>query len=120
MWLVPTDVIWQQTLEILRNPQSFNRQVLDEYFNGKVQIFDITEFKKISQQDLNRRLNIFVATFNSLRRKDNKKSSLKVYQSQEDLMTCFENLNFKNYFDDDGKFSFANLLANLRPLMIVD
>lgn len=120
LWLVPTDVIRQQTLEILRSPDNFYRQVLNNAFNENVQIYDITEFRQIRTNDLSQKLNIFVATFNSLRREDKKKSGLKVYQSNEDLMPCFLNNDYQNYFGDEGEYSFANLLANVRPLMIVD
>ena len=120
LWLVPTDVIRQQTLEILRSPDNFYRQVLNNAFDENVQIYDITEFRQIRPNDLRQKLNIFVATFNSLRREDKKKSGLKVYQSNEDLMSCFVNNDYQNYFGDEGEYSFANLLANVRPLMIVD
>ena len=120
LWFVPTDVIRQQTLKVLREPRSFYRQVLDESF-GAVKIFDVTEFRQLNPQDLAQSLNIFVATFQSFRVKD--REGRKVYQANEFLEPCFRAIPRQEFFSVDehgGWKSFANLLAYLRPLMIVD
>ena len=111
LWLVPTDVIRQQTLKLLRDVRSFYRQVLDEAFKSAVKIFDVTEFRQLRPQDLNQSLNIFVATFQSFR--VNNKEGRKVYQPNEFLEPCFREIPAQEK-------SFGNLIAYLRPLMIID
>lgn len=112
LWLVPTDVIRQQTLKLLRDPKSFYRQVLDEAFKGCVKIFDVTEFRDLRPQDLTQSLNIFVATFQSFRVTN--KEGRKVYQANEFLEPCFRKIS------TPMEKSFGNLIAYLRPLMIID
>ena len=121
LWLVPTDTIRQQTLKLLREPKSFYRQVLDAAFNSAVKIFDVTEFRQLRPQDLIQSLNIFVATFQSFRVND--RDGRKVYQPNEFLEPCFREIPRQNYFEVDergGYKSFGNLIAYLRPLIIID
>lgn len=121
LWLVPTDTIRQQTLKLLREPRSFYRQVLDAAFKSAVKIFDVTEFRNLRPQDLMQSLNIFVATFQSFRVND--KDGRKVYQPNEFLEPCFREIPQQEYFligERGGYKSFGNLIAYLRPLMIID
>lgn len=122
LWLVPSDVIRQQTLKLLRDPKTFYRQELDAAFKGQVNIFDVTEFRQLRPQDLEQSLNIFVATFQSFRVTN--RDGRKVYQSNEALEACFRDIPRHDYFEDDAAAqdykSFGNLIAYLRPLMIVD
>ena len=111
LWLVPTDTIRQQTLKLLRDTRSFYRQVLDAAFKSQVKIFDVTEFKQLRPQDLTQSLNIFVATFQSFRVEN--KDGRKVYQPNEFLEPCFKGIPIQEK-------SFGNLIAYLRPLMIID
>ena len=111
LWLVPTDVIRQQTLKLLRDTESFYRQVLDAVFKS-VRIFDVTEFRQLRPQDLTQSLNIFVATFQSFRVTN--KEGRKVYQANEFLEPCFRGMVAP------AEKSFGNLTAQLRPLMIID
>ncbi|MBR3497746.1 MAG: DEAD/DEAH box helicase family protein [Selenomonadaceae bacterium] len=121
LWLVPTDTIRRQTLKVLREPKTFYRAALDEAFKGAVKIFDVTEFRQLRPQDLNQSLNIFVATFQSFRVE--KPEGRKVYQANEFLEPCFRAILRQEFFEADergGWKSFGNLLAYLRPLMIID
>lgn len=121
LWLVPTDIIRQQTLKLLRDTKSFYRQVLDDAFKMQVKIFDVTEFRTLRLQDLFQSLNIFVATFQSFRVTNTE--GRKVYQSNEFLEPCFRDIPQQNYFqvsENGGYKSFGNLLAYLRSLMIID
>lgn len=112
LWLVPTDIIRQQTLKLLRDVDKFYWQVLDEAFKGRVKIFDVTEFRQLRPQDLKQSLNIFVATFQSFRVTNTE--GRKVYQPNEYLEPCFRDLPAQI------EKSFGNLIAHLRPLMIID
>lgn len=127
LWLVPTNTIKTQTLETLQNPSHPNRQVLDQEFNGRVLVVDITDFAQIRPQDLKDKVCIVVGTIATPR--VNSTEIRKVYAHHEDLEPHFSQITDRNphleKFEDGPnkgqvKFSFANLLAYLRPLVIID
>ena len=119
LWLVPSNEIRQQTLRVLRAPNSFYGKELRKTFS-RVNIFDVSDFRNLRVDDM-RGLNICVATFQSIKREA--REGLKVYQAVEELTPLFRNIPHEEFFhvDEHGRHeSFANLLAYLRPLMIVD
>lgn len=122
LWLVPTDVIRKQTLATLKDERHPNRQAIDYYFNGNVRVFDITEFAHIRPQDIGTTTCIFVATFAALR--VTRTEGRKVYDHNEDLEPHFSHIHPSPMFErneyGEVKFSFANLLAAHRPLVIID
>ena len=122
IWLVPTDIIRKQTLEVLQSTHKENRRVLDERFGGNVRVYDITDFTHLRPQDLRDKTNVFIATFAAFRVKS--KDGRKVYQTNEALDACFRDIPSQDYFDKDeaGEMfhSFANLLSFMRPLIIID
>jgi hypothetical protein len=67
LWLMPTDAIWQQTLETLDNPKHPNQEQLDADFDGKLRIVDIADFSLLTPQDLRDKACIVVGTFAALR-----------------------------------------------------
>ena len=123
VWLVPTDIIRKQTLAVFRNPDQENRRVLDEAFGQNVRVYDITEFSHIRPQDVTGCTNVFIATFASFRVKN--KEGRKLYQNHEALDDCFARIDDQPYFDHNPEngnplHSFSNLLAYVRPLVIID
>ncbi len=124
LWLVPSNIIKEQTLETLKNPAHANYQVLADAFNGKFCVFDIADFQQIRPQDIANKACVIVSTFASLR-VDKTEEGRKVYLHDENLEPHFSkipsNAN-KMEVDENGKirFSFANLLNWHRPLVIVD
>jgi len=127
LWLVPTDAIRRQTLETLHNPKHPNRERLDADFDGKLRIVDITDFSLLTPQDLRDKACIVIGTFAALR--VGKTEGRKVYDHREDLEPHFASvppntpgLECQTDGTDKGKikFSFANILALVRPLVIVD
>jgi len=127
LWLVPTKIIREQTLETLNKVGHPNREALMDAFKGHVKVFDISEFTQIRPQDLRDHACVFVGTFASLRVKDT--DGRKVYAHNEhlephfmNLPTDVENLETIEEGSDKGKpkFSFRNLLTLHRPLVIVD
>ncbi len=119
LWLVPSNEIRQQTLRVLRDPKNFYGGLLRKTFS-RVNIFDVSDFRNLRADDLSG-LNICVATFQSIKREA--REGLKVYQAVEELTPLFRNIPHEEFFhvDEHGRHeSFANLLAYLRPLMIVD
>lgn len=123
LWLVPTNIIKQQTLEALKNPDNANRQVLEKAFDGRFRVFDIADFRQIRPQDISDSACIVVSTFASLR-VDNTEGR-KVYDHDENLEPHFSKVpqniaNMERSEDEKIKFSFANLLHWHRPLVIID
>ncbi|MCI7330282.1 MAG: DEAD/DEAH box helicase family protein [Selenomonadaceae bacterium] len=122
IWLVPTDIIRQQTLAVFRSSAQENRRVLDAAFDGQVRVYDITEFAHLRPQDLAGGVNVFIATFAAFRVKN--KEGRKIYQTHEALDACFARIPDQYGFDRDehgrSLHSFANLLAYVHPLVIVD
>lgn len=129
LWLVPSNTIRLQTVEALKNTRHPYRQVLDERFEGRVRVFDITEFTQILPQDIRDNLCVVVGTIQTLRVSNT--DGRKVYAHNENLEPHFSSippgapgLNLERVTDGptkgDVKFSFANLLHIHRPLMIVD
>ena len=123
VWLVPTDKIRQQTAEALKHPCHSYRQTLDEAFDGRVRVFDISDFTHIRPHDLRDHCCIVVGTIQTLRVKNT--SGRKVYAHNENLEPHFSGVRdsaqgLEQSSSGGVKFSFANLLHLHRPLMIVD
>lgn len=124
LWLVPTDQIRTQTLETLKKPGHLNYESLNTAFDGRFRVLDIGDFTQITPADLQTRACIIVSTMQALRVK--KTDERKVYAHNENLEPHFTTVpaNAPNMErkETDGsiKFSFRNLLALHRPLVIVD
>jgi type III restriction enzyme len=124
LWLVPSNTIRTQTLEALKNPAHPYRQVIDETFDGKVSVFDITELELIRPKDLQERVCVVVGTLQTLR--VDSTDGRDVYAHKEALEPHFAKVS-KDHpglerLEGNGqiKFSFANLLNLHRPLVIMD
>ena len=123
LWLVPTNIIRQQTVEALKTARHAYRQVLDEAFDGRVRVFDIAEFTHIRPHDIRDHCCIVVGTIQTLRVRSTE--GRKVYAHNEEMEPHFSNVRHTapglEKLEQGGvKFSFANLLHIHRPLMIVD
>jgi type III restriction enzyme len=134
LWLVPTNTIRQQTLETLKNPRHPNREAITQKYGNQVLVLDVADFTQIRPQDIKGKAVILVGTMQTLR-VDNTEGR-KVYSHHEDLESHF--VNIPKTLDglekiEEGaergttseaalrvKFSFRNLLALHRPLVIVD
>ncbi len=111
LWLVPTNTIRTQTLETLKKPGHPNYETLRAAFDGRVTVLDIADFAQLTPADLQTRACVVVATMATL--KVNQTEGRKVYQHNE---------NLEPHFTGTGEtvFSFCNLLARCRPLVLVD
>ena len=133
LWLVPTNMIRTQTVDALNNPKHPYRQALDDQFGGRVRIYDIGDFTRLTQHDLAANCCIAVGTLQTLRVEST--DGRKVYAHNENLDALFsgvskrapglETLGAKvaaavGGHPDDIRFSFANLCHLHKPLMIVD
>ncbi len=127
LWLVPSDAIRRQTVEALKDPRHFYRSVLDEAFESRVRVFDISDFTQVTPSDLASKLCIFVGTVQTL--KVSNTDGRKVYANHEMLEPHFAKIspatpgldrNDDGPFKGDVRFSFANLMHVHNPLVIVD
>ena len=123
LWMVPTTQIKTQTLDAFRDPRHSYRQELDDAFDGKVAVFDVTDFAQTRPADLGTKVCIVISTVAALRVTD--KEGRKVYEHHEDLEAHFAgNTKDLGYLDKDkhGKTlaSFANVLRLHGPLVIMD
>lgn len=125
LWVVPTSTIKEQTLNALRTPGHPYRDALEENFDNRFRVLDISEFTQIRPQDLKSKTNIIVSTFAAYRVDVDNEEKRKVYAHHEDLEPHFSAYqNPGNGLDRDSKGkivnSFINLLHLHRPLMIID
>lgn len=127
LWLVPTNTIRNQTLETLKNPRHPNREAITQKFGSQVLVLDIAEFTQIRPQDIKGKAVVLVGTIQTLR--VDSTEGRKVYAHHEDLEPHFVNVpisldGLEKIEEGAGKgtikFSFRNLLALYRPLVIVD
>ena len=123
LWLVPSNTIRLQTAEALQNTRHPYRQVLDEAFDGRVRVFDITDFTHIRPHDVRDHCCIVVGTIQTLRITNTE--GRKAYSHNENMEPHFTGLpktlpGLETLENGGTKFSFANLLHIHRPLMIVD
>ena len=123
LWLVPTGTIRKQTAEALKKPFHPYRAAIDNAFAGRVSVFDISEIDQIRPQDLTDRVTVIVATIQSLRTSN--PDGRKAYAHSENYEPHFAHIHPETQRldrDDKGniKFSFVNLMAFHRPLVILD
>jgi len=127
LWLVPTNTIRQQTLEVLTLPGHPYREALDKHFKGNVKIFDIADIDTIRPYDLESKVCIVVGTLATLRVND--KTGRNIYRDNEAFQPHFERisaheagLDRRQEEPDKGRimYSFVNLCYLHRPLVIMD
>lgn len=123
LWLVPTSTIRKQTAEALKKPSHPYRAAIDDAYDGRVSVFDISEIDQIRPQDLTERVSVIVATIQSLRTSN--PDGRKAYAHSENFEPHFAHIpeNTPGLDRDEIgrlKFSFVNLIAFHRPLVIVD
>lgn len=137
LWLVPSNVIRTQTLEALLRPGHPYRTALEQYFPpDRLRVIDIEDCDQLRPDDFDGRAIVIVGTIQTLRVGNT--ASRKIYAYKEAFEPHFARLPKTGYFEtvsendlaeqpylkpsDLGrvKFSFANLLAFYRPILIVD
>jgi type III restriction enzyme len=138
LWLVPSNVIRTQTLEALQKPGHPYRTALEQYFSpDRLRVIDIDDCDQLRSDDFDGCTIVIVGTIQTLRVGNT--ASRKVYAYKEAFEPHFARLPasapfFEKVGDTDlveqpylkpsdlgrVKFSFANLLAWYRPILIVD
>jgi type III restriction enzyme len=144
LWLTPSDMIRSQTLTALQNPNHPYAAALRDAYGDLYRVISVDELATVAPEDFGRVAIIIVATIQTFRIE--KKSDRRVYSFNEAFETHFRFLNVdpvvakQNGLSvveqadlDEAKQSFlkssdlgrvktsaANLLALLRPIVIVD
>ena len=127
LWMVPTNTIRKQTTEALKNPSHPYRAAIDEAFDGRVSIFDISAVADIRPQDLTDQVSIIVCTLQTLRVND--KDGRRAYAHSESFEPHFAQIPDHTPWlphAESGprkgkiKYSFVNLMAIHQPLVIID
>ncbi|WP_263367954.1 DEAD/DEAH box helicase [Edaphobacter bradus] len=128
LWLVPSNTIRLQTADALKNTSHPYRMALDEAFDGRVRVFDISEIENIRPADIAQSVCVVVATIQTLRVEQT--AGRDVYAHKEALEGHFtsaalatpglEKIEGGNQNAGKVKYSFANLLKVHRPLIIMD
>lgn len=124
IWFTPTDKIRTQTLETLKDPHNHNYEALSDAFEGRFMVLDASDFAQIRPQDLASKAVIVVATIQTFR--VDSTEGRKVYAHNENLEPHFAKVTgsvtgLETINDSDKiRFSFRNLLALHRPLVLMD
>lgn len=123
LWLTPSDAIRQQTADALKDRRHFYRQGLDAAFGGHVRVFDIEDFELIRPHDLRDNCCIVVGTVQTLRVTNT--SGRRVYAHNENFEPHFAGVpkdaaGLERHGNNGVRYSFANLMHMLRPLLIID
>lgn len=125
LWLVPSNIIEQQTIEALKKPGHPYREALEKAFDSRVAVFGADDIWQIRVKDLEEKTCIVVLTIQTLRIKEEKSDKRNIYRSYEDFAPHFARLPSDipgMMRDEDGKalLSFVNILHALRPVVIID
>ena len=141
LWMVPSNIIRTQTRDALRAPgHPYNDALLQYWPADRLAVLDIEECEQIRAQDIGNKTLIIVCTLQTLR--VGRTASRDVYSYKETFEPHFSGVRDEPYLEriktEDVeaqpylkellgqsaigrvKYSFANLLAIHRPIVIVD
>lgn len=128
LWFAPSDTIRKQTAEALKRPSHPYRKELDLQFAGRVKVFDLDEKFQILPEDVADNLCVVVSTTQAFVHEETGKYN--VYRHNEDMERHFGSIELEPGMEAQDvelggdpskpKFSFANLLCHIRPIIIVD
>ena len=128
LWFAPSDTIRKQTADAFKNVLHPYRQELDRQFEGRVKVFDLDEKFQILPEDIVDNLCIVVSTVQAFVHEETGKYN--VYRHNEDMERHFGDIALEPGMEaqDEAvggdstkpKFSFANFLCHIRPIIIVD
>lgn len=127
VWLVPSTAILEQTYSCLQNSTHPYRRMLNENFDGNVEVLKIEDALSVSKGMLQSNTVIILSTFASWR--VDKTEGRKVYESNGALTSHFSNIpeskkkELEHFENDNGKIlkhSLANLVYLNNPLFIID
>ncbi|MGB8657869.1 MAG: DEAD/DEAH box helicase family protein [Candidatus Zixiibacteriota bacterium] len=125
IWLVPSNAILEQTYNCLQDNNHPYRQVLNEYFNGNVEILKVEDARSLSKGTLQSNTVIIISTFASWR--VDRTEGRKVYDENGSLSFHFENIKAEQKeklekFKENNLVipSLANVVYLYNPIFIID
>ena len=128
LWFAPSDTIRKQTADAFKKALHPYREELDRQFAGRVKVFDLDEKFQILPEDISDNLCVIVSTVQAFVHEETGKYN--VYRHNEDMERHFGDISLEmgmeSQDEESGgdptkpKFSFANLLHHIRPIIIVD
>ncbi|MDG1153337.1 MAG: DEAD/DEAH box helicase family protein [Alphaproteobacteria bacterium] len=123
LWLVPSKIILNQTVEALKNKNHPYRESINKQFGNNVIVYNIDEYKQITKNDVVNNVCIVVSTIQKLKIKN--KDGRKIYGDFEDYQDFFTSINNTDNLDMDSEkkrpvYSFVNICNIYRPMVIVD
>ena len=128
LWFAPSDTIRKQTADAFKTALHPYRVELDRQFAGRVKVFDLDEKFQILPEDIADNLCIVVSTVQAFVHEDTSKYN--VYRHNEEMERHFGDVALDSGMEAQEeelggdpkkpKFSFANLLCHVRPIIIVD
>ncbi|MGD2072753.1 MAG: DEAD/DEAH box helicase family protein [Candidatus Thorarchaeota archaeon] len=123
LWFAPTDAIFTQTLEKLKDGKDMHRKLLNEAFDNNIKVFSNEEALKLRKHEVEDNLCIIVASLEAFRKEVEKRPGYKVYRENGELLPFFENLKDDKNLEKDKSgviYSLANVIRLYNPLIIVD
>jgi type III restriction enzyme len=124
LWLVPSQIIRDQTLATLRNRTHPNRRALADRFGENLRVMTVGDALYAKRADYDGGVCVIVSTLQAFRREETE--GLKVYEANGELMDHFTALpDGLRHLLDKGPGgvpvpSLANVLRIRRPVVIVD
>ena len=124
LWLVPSQIIRDQTLASLQDRGHPNRRALAERFGENLRVMTVSEALYAKRADYDGGACIIVSTLQAFRREETE--GLKVYEPNGELMDHFSGLadRLRALLDkgpgSDPVPSLANVMKLRRPVVIVD
>ncbi|HEY5122305.1 MAG TPA: DEAD/DEAH box helicase family protein [Ignavibacteria bacterium] len=128
LWFVPTEAIYEQTLQKLKNLHDPHRQVLNKYFDNKVTVFSKDEaLSRLKPHMLDDGLTIIVSIIDSFSMgekvykgsNDGYESFSKRLNEKSDLLISetLDNKGNKSSVENDSLF---NIIRTYNPIIIID
>lgn len=131
IWLVPSTAILEQTYNCLINSNHPYRRILDEKFNGRIEIYKVLDALNISKATVKGNTCVILSTFAAWRVKSTE--GRRVYAGDNgNLKPFFDDLSSYNkehvkkleYDKSNGdqvlKISLANVVYLFNPIVIID
>ena len=103
VWIVPSETIYSQTVQKLRDKSNYLRQLLDQCSGGKTLIFE--KGQRLTTQDIEENLVILFVMIQSISRK-NAKEALKVFQDSG---------GYESFFPPDSRYDLHKQIMEQVP-----
>ncbi|MFA5559195.1 MAG: DEAD/DEAH box helicase family protein [Methanofastidiosum sp.] len=122
VWLVPSDIILEQTIRVLKDPHHPYRQKINRDFNSRVEVYTKEELlsgQNFNSTIVNEQLSILVLTFDTFR--STKKEDRKIYQENANLEQFIKFFDMRDtLIDNIDETALIQVINQMMPVVIVD